>query len=219
MKKILLIFSVLSFFQILNLTIYSQEVPHSVKNTGVYDFLDELANSKIIEINSAVKPFSRLFIAKKLQEADILREQLNTRQQKELDFYLRDFGKEAEKIEGEKGRKGEGVKKKLIGGQWPDKRLDLFYYEDSLFSLTINPILGGEIFTNSSGEATYWRNGLEARGYVAHWGFYAALRDNHENPLLGKPEYLTIRDGGNVKNQTDWSEMTGGVTYGWKWGN
>ncbi|MBK9390518.1 MAG: hypothetical protein IPN68_10090 [Bacteroidetes bacterium] len=125
------------------------------------------------------------------------------------------MGRKRRRISGE-SRAGQG---KIIGGQWPDKRLDLLYYGDSLFSLTINPILGGEIFINSSGKATYWRNGLEARGYVSRWGFYAALRDNHESPLLGKPEYLTKRDGGNVKNQTDWSEMTGGVTYGWKWGN
>ena len=104
------------------------------------------------------------------------------------------------------------------GKDWK-RRLDLFYYKDSLFSLTINPILGGEIFTNSSGTATYWRNGIEARGYIGKWGFYASLRDNHENPLLGKPEYLTKREGGHIKDNTDWSDMQGGVTYSWKWGN
>ena len=116
--------------------------------------------------------------------------------------------------EGHNGKKRHG-----FGGGWPEKRLDLFYYRDSLFSFTVNPILGGEVFTNSSGEATYWRNGLEARGYIGKWGFYASLRDNHENPLLGNPEYLTQREGGNVKNGTDWSEMQGGVTWAWKWGN
>jgi len=218
LKNKILIYS-LFIVQLLNIPVFSQEIPHSVKNTGVYDFLDELANSKIIEINSAVKPYSRMFIAKRLQEADSLREQLNTRQLKELDFYLRDFGKETDKKEGERGRKGEGEKRNGFGGGWPESRLDLFFYKDSLFSLTINPIFGGELFTNSSGQATYWRNGLEARGYIGKWGFYASLRDNHEKPLLGKPEYLTQREGGSVKNGTDWSEMQGGVTYSWKWGN
>jgi len=49
---------------------------------------------QLIEINSAVKPYSRLFISQCLKEADENREQLNPRQQKELDFYLLDFGKE-----------------------------------------------------------------------------------------------------------------------------
>ena len=85
--------------------------------------------------------------------------------------------------------------------------------------MTINPILGGEIFTNSSGKATYLRNGAEMRGYIKNWGFYASLRDNHEKPLLGLPEYLTQRANGLIKNGTDWSEMQGGITYSWKWGN
>lgn len=179
----------------------SQFVPHPVNNKGIYDFLDELANNQIISINSAVKPYSRLFISNRLKEADSRREKLNPRQQEELDFYLLDFGKELNE-----------------GKDWK-KRRDLFYYKDSIFSLTVNPILGAEIFTNSAGRATYWRNGIEARAYVGKWGFYASLRDNHEKPLLGSPEYLTRREGGHVKNGTDWSDMQGGVTYSWNWGS
>jgi hypothetical protein len=181
--------------------LYSQEVPHPVKNTGVYDFLDELANIGVIQINSAIKPYSRFFISNRLREADEKREKLSPRQQKELDFYLKDFGKEYQ-----------------AGKKWK-RRTDLFYYKDSLFSLTVNPILGGEIFHNSSGTATYRRNGAEFRGYAGHLGFYASLRDNHEDPLLGKPEYLTKRGGGHTKNGTDWSDMEGGITWSWKWGN
>ena len=136
-----------------------------------------------------------------MKEADGKRDLLNPRQQKELDFYLMDFGKELNE-----------------GKDWK-RRKDLLYYKDDLFSLTINPILGGEIFSNSSGRATYWRNGAEARGYIKKWGFYASLRDNHEKPLLGKPEYLTKREGGHLKGNTDWSEMQGGITYSWGWGN
>ncbi len=236
-KRYLTLILLLVKMEILSPFLYSQEVPHSVKNTGVYDFLDELANSRIIEINSVIKPYSRLFIAEKLTEAEGMKEKLNRRQQEELEFYLRDFWKETERYKGPtvqghnssyspvEGGQGDvnsdGAKAQQIGigGGWPDRRLDLLYYEDSLFSITINPIFGGEIFSNSSGKATYWRNGLEARGYVAHLGFYASLRDNHESPLLGKPEYLTKREGGHIKGNTDWSEMTGGVTYGWQWGN
>ncbi|HEX2920978.1 MAG TPA: hypothetical protein VHO50_07430 [Bacteroidales bacterium] len=177
-----------------------QSVPHPIANTGVYDFIDELANMRIIEVNSAIKPYSRLFIAQKLEEADKQREKLSARQQKELDFYLLDFGKE-------------------FNYPKEKRRKDLFYYSDSLFSITVNPILGGELFYNASGKATYVRNGAEARGYVKNWGFYASLRDNHEKPLLGRPLYLTKRDGGHIKGGTDWSDMQGGITYDWSWGN
>lgn len=185
----------------LNTDVYCQEIFQSVNNKGIYDFLDELATKQVITINSAIKPYSRLFISQRLKEAEEKRDQLNPRRQKELDFYLMDFGKEFNE-----------------GKEWK-RRKDLLYYKDDLFSLTINPILGGELFTNSSGKATYWRNGAEIRGYIQKWGFSASLRDNHENPLLGRPEYLTQREGGHLKGSSDWSEMQGGVTYSWKWGS
>ena len=185
----------------LNRSILAQEVPQPVDNKGIYEFLDELAGEHIITINSAIKPYSRLFISKALKSAEEKKDQLNPRQQKELSFYLMDFGKELN-----------------AGKDWK-RRKDLFYYKDSLFSLTINPILGGEIFTNSSGKATYLRNGAEARGYINNWGFYASLRDNHEKPLLGLPGYLTQRVDGHIKGSNDFSEMKGGVTYSWKWGS
>ncbi len=184
-----------------NTNLYSQVVPHPVSNYGIYEFLDELANSQIIHINSAVKPYSRLFISQCLQEAEKNIDKLNLRQQKELEFYMMDFGKEFNK-----------------GKEW-SRRRDLYYYSDELFSLTINPIFGGEIFNNSAGNATYWRNGAEARGYIGKWGFYASLRDNHEKPMLGKKEYLTRRQGGHIKNSTDWSDMQGGISLSWKWGD
>ena len=37
--------------------------------------------------------------------------------------------------------------------------------------------------------------------------------------FLVKPAYLTKRDGGHIKNGTDWSEMRGGITYAWEWGS
>ncbi len=96
---------------ILNLPVFSQELPYPINNFGIYTFLDELANSHIIEINSAIKPYSRLYIANKLKEADGKREELNNRQLKELEFYLMDFGKEIGRLrdEGTEGLRDEGT--------------------------------------------------------------------------------------------------------------
>ncbi len=244
LKRKVLILITISLSIINQAPLHSQEVPHPVSNTGIYEFLDELAGMQIIEINSAVKPYSRLFIANRLTEADEKRDQLNPRQLKELDFYLMDFGKEVIidehdsktarshdrttflwhkgmkiRLKGVKALRPEDSEDSISNGKTIYLRRDLFYYKDSLFSLTVNPILGGEIFTNSSGKAYYGRNFGEARGYVQNWGFYASLRDNHEKPFLGLPQYLTKREGGHIKGSTDWSEMQGGITWSWKWGN
>jgi hypothetical protein len=228
LKRTLLQLSLILIIQMVNTQLHGQEVPQNISNTGIYEFLDELANNQIISINSAIKPYSRLFISLKLNEADGLREKLNPRELKELDFYLRDFGKEDEEryngttvrwFNGEKGQSA--LRTPHTANRTPParSRRDLFYYKDSLFSLTVNPIIGGEVFNNSAGNATYWRNGLDARAYIQHWGFYASLRDNHEKPLLGLPVYLTQREGGHLKGTSDWSEMQGGITYSWKWGS
>jgi hypothetical protein len=111
---------------ILNSNIFSQEVPHSINNKGVYEFLDELANKKIISLNSVVKPYSRLFIAQRLKEAEEKKDKLNPRQQKELEFYLLDFGKELR----EERRNGMTALRRKGNYQ----RWDMFYYQDSLFS-------------------------------------------------------------------------------------
>ena len=195
-KKLFFSFIILSLAAALS----AQYIPQNVNNTGIYEFIHELANDGLFDLNSVVKPYSRLEISEMLQSADEQREKLTARQQKELDFYLKDFGKEFQE-----------------GKDW-DRRRDLFYYDDEKFTLTVNPILGGEAFFNSNGRATHWRNGAEAWAYYGNWSFFASLRDNHEKPLLGRPDYLTKREGGHIKLGTDWSEMQGGVAYGWKSG-
>lgn len=137
---------------------------------------------------------------------------------------MMDFGKElnngttVQRYDGTTMRWFGGSTVRRFGGSAVRKRLDLLYYKDSLFSLTVNPVFGGEVFINSSGPASYWRNGAEARAYAGKWGFYASLRDNHERPILGLPVFLSQRIGGHLKGSTDWSDMKGGITYSWKWG-
>jgi len=106
---------IIGLFMLSMLSIYPQEVYHHISNTSVYRFLDELANQQIIDLNSVVKPYSRKFIAERLSEAYEKREELSNREQKELNFYLKDFNKE------------------LKPGKNFKKRLDLYYYKDSLF--------------------------------------------------------------------------------------
>jgi hypothetical protein len=93
-------FALVILILLYSIAVFSQEVPHPVSNTGVYNLLDELANDQIISLISAIKPYSRTFIAKCLTEADGKRDQLTRRQGEELDFYLRDFWKEGAKVRG-----------------------------------------------------------------------------------------------------------------------
>ena len=90
----------------------AQMIPEPVGDEAVYLFLDELAADGVITLNGVAKPYNRLMIRKKLEEADAVRKgltangalptggaedreksgsaspHLTTRQQKELDFWL-----------------------------------------------------------------------------------------------------------------------------------
>ena len=177
-------------------------------SSSVYEYLDEMAGEGYIQINTAVKPFSRKYIADRLKEIEKESSKLNERQKKELAFYLKDFNKEL-----------------LPGKDW-DRRRDLFYYKDSIFQITVNPILGGRVILNNNGSAWHRWNGGEIYGRLGkHFGFAASLRDNGISEDIYGNEYLQRSQGGNYKinqgqeeSRIDFSEMRGGLTYGWNWG-
>lgn len=181
---------------------YTQIAYQHVSNKELYLFLDEMANIEMIELNSAVKPYSREFIALKLEEVQDQSSTLNQRQQKELSFYLKDFNKE------------------LLTDKNFDKRFDAFYYKDSLFTFSINPIAGVQFWSNENATNYHTWNGADIFAYVGkHVGIYASLRDNHEDTTLSNAAYLNTRPAAKYKTGNDYSEMRGGISFSWNWGN
>lgn len=199
----------LSFILVLIICIFAlqlkgQTVYHHVRNNSVYEFIDELANAGLVELNSSVKPYSRNQISNMLQAASLQKDQLNRRQQAELEFYLKDFGKE------------------LHPDKNFDRRFDFIYYRDSLFTATLNPLLGVNSFY-SNGEIAYRRwVGAEAWSYMGKgFALYASLRDYAESNRLAEATYLNHYQGGGYKRKADggeFSEMRGGATWSWGWG-
>jgi hypothetical protein len=129
-------------------TLQTQTVYQHVSSTGIYEFLDEMAALQLITLNSAIKPYSRILIAQKLSEIKEKEDLLNTRQKKELDFYLKDFNKE------------------LKREKYSPRKLDLFYYSDSTFLLSASPVLGFDYYRNKNGSAYHRWNGGEAFAYI-----------------------------------------------------
>lgn len=184
-------------------SISAQQVPYHIDNEIVYDFIDELANKGVINLNSSIKPYSRMQIAQFLAQAEKSTE-LSTRQKQELAFYLKDFNKELHSYKDFK------------------KRFDVFYYGDSTFKFSANVILGGRAYLNSNGfEQQRW-NGAQ---FFASMGntlaLYGSLRDNYESTPLANPQYLTQHRGAVYKktNNKDYSEARGGIVYSWRTGS
>jgi len=214
MKKIFL--SVLFAFAII--TTYAQDIPEHVSYTRIYDYLDELANDGVIELNSVVKPYARTFIAGKLLEAQTHKDQLNKRQQADLKFFLNEFALE---------------QNKLPESQLTFKKNDLltasllqpaFNYKDTIFRARITPILGMDITHNSNGTITKRWYGADLQTTIGkHLSIYGSLRDISINgDLLSRPGYLNDLPGYVYKEASgggDYSDSRGGIKYAWNWGS
>lgn len=185
----------------------AQVVYQHVQNTTIYEFLDEMAAMKMVDINSAVKPYSRQFIAEQLEQIWLQAEDLNNRQFHELEFFLKDYNKELLRYKEEF-----------------DKRFDVFYYADSTFTLNANLILGLTYATEPSKLHRWY--GADVFSYLGkNWGAYVSFRDNYESTHFTDPNFLNQRQGGalrrklvNSDGSQEYSEVRGGLTYAWKWG-
>jgi len=195
----------------------AQYVPVHISNQGIYLFLDELASEQHIDLHSLVKPYSRKAIAGLLNEAEADRGSMTGRQQAELDFYLGDYARDLSLPEAP-------ATSWLWQKKHGNKRFDVFHYSDSLFSMTVNPILGSDVWVNENGAFYHWWNGVEARSTMGKFGVWASLRDNHESTELTARDFQNDRIGGsNIKRfsdgKRDYWEIRAGIAYGWDWGH
>ena len=65
------------FILLISVAAFAQDIPQHITYTRIYGFVDELATDGFIELNSAVKPYSRDFICGKLLEARQQEDKLN----------------------------------------------------------------------------------------------------------------------------------------------
>lgn len=195
-----------------------QDIPQNIAYTRIYDFIDELAGDGFIELNSAVKPYSRQFIAQKLLEAQQFDNQLNPRQRADVKFYLNEFSLETDKLPDAYIHlwKKDKLKAALIQ--------PAFHYRDSLFRARITPILGLNVTHNSNGTIIKRWIGAEFQAMIGkHLSVYGSLRDLSNNgDTLSSYKYLNNYPGYEYKEATyggDFSDSRGGIKYSTYWGS
>ncbi|MBC8147280.1 MAG: hypothetical protein H8E98_04780, partial [Bacteroidetes bacterium] len=166
MKKILLILILVFCYSASSI---SQTTFEHISNTAIYDLIDELANDGIIEVNTAIKPYSRKFIYEKLAEAG-KSENINDRQKKEIEFYLKEYSIESSAHE----NPYKNSKLNLIRKWSANSALQLdqlgYFYKDSNFTFSVKPVWGIDYRTNDSGSVRHFWGGLEANANIGkHW--------------------------------------------------
>lgn len=192
MNKNILCILVVSFIAT---NIFSQNIPQNISYTRIYDFLDELATDGIIEINSAIKPYSRDFIAHKLKEAQTDSNRLNSRQAAEIHFFLQDYALELDTMP--------EAMLRLVNKRNTSIALlqPAVLYQDEILKARITPILGMDIIANSKGIITEQRWGAEIQLDIArHISVWGSMRE--------------IRyDGNRLKNSTFADKQLGALLY------
>jgi hypothetical protein len=222
-KKLLLCILFLASYFLLPLK--AQTVYEHISSTGIYLYLDEMANEKIIKLNTAIKPYSRHLIAQKLKEISQQKEKLNKRQTADLNLYLHEFY-----LELQTDSLGQSLQAKPVKPfrQKQGHTLSLlppaYSFGSKDFNLSFRPLGGGEGYVNKQGNIynSYWGGNLFMYGFKS-LGIYANYRDAHQSKeVLAYNTYLTQNMGANYKEVigrtgADYSEMRGGITLTHKW--
>ncbi|MBI1287888.1 MAG: hypothetical protein GC178_09945 [Flavobacteriales bacterium] len=223
MKRIFLLVVSLTVLSFSSISVHAQYIPYHTDHEDVYNFLSELRILGIVEYNPAVKPLSRKEIATMLWAADSSA-RLNKVQRAELDFWKQEFGKDLGT--GKVHRTGKFFKRRTFDEHGIKKRLDLLYFANDLFQVTVNPIITGVGMINTDRDLRRFQNwGGEVFGRIGKgFGFYFSARDYLDQPNWNSLPNLSPDLGGvsrksaTVQNAKEYYEIRGGVTYGWKWG-
>jgi hypothetical protein len=214
MKKLIFTFALL----IGSLAVIAQDIPEHVSYTRIYDYLDELANDGVIELNSVIKPYSRKLIAQKLIDAQQHEKQLNRRQQKELQFFLNEFALELNQLPASYLNIVNTENTRLACIQ------PAVSYRDTLFKARISPLLGMTVTHNDNGNITKRWYGIDFQSSIGKYlSVYGSLRDvSVDGALLARPGYLNDYPGYEYKESAkggDFSDSRGGIKLANSWGS
>lgn len=196
---------------------HSQDLPENILNKGIYEFLDEMASEKFISINSACKPYSKMFITEKLTQINDQQNLLNKRQLKELTFYMQSYNLELQAPDSL--YRYNLIKNKKVHASFVPFG---FFYSDSLFRFVIRPVWGIKYYSTIDSNLYHQWGGAEMSGYVGkHIGFYLSLTDHTQNRPLSNVGIITQEQGATLKGEAmnNYSEIRGGITYSWNWGS
>ena len=170
----------------------AQNIPVPLTQVKLYDFLDELLTDGVVVHQTAVRPYTRVQVAKMLTEAQAADTLLNVRQKKDLAFYLNEFALERDTM----------VSNYVQYTDHSTYNLSLadpqFSYrsKDNIFKMRLRPILGGNFIMSKKGVIFHRWYGAELQMDIAkHLSIWGSLRDNSwSGDWLSKTYFPTDND-------------------------
>ncbi|OYU93285.1 MAG: hypothetical protein CFE21_21195 [Bacteroidetes bacterium B1(2017)] len=184
-----------------------------------YNFLSRMAQRGIISLDDVVLPLSRKYIQEKLSEVYFRYKELTLLENKELDFYLKDYLLDRISIDTmHSGSLPPILFKKKINDRWR-----FVAYRNKDFTINLQPIIGTQLDLRQ-GETVFKRSsGFWLYGYIhKNFGYSFSFNEISENgPLVDfkksftpEPGFFGIASPGT----TNYSDFRTNLSYNWKWG-
>ncbi len=203
----------------LNNTFINSQVVYEKLDNQVYQFIERLADKRVITIIESIRPFSRIYIAKKIKEIDNNKEFLTSLEKEELEFYKSEFGIELNSLMSNSNQ----TKKKSFGYD-QFNRFRLYSSVNDFAVINIDPIIGFKIGNIQESNFNHRWNGAKIYGYIKDFlGYNLDFRDNIINGnKVDKDRLFTQERGINILKETDdgfeFSEVNASINYNWQWG-
>ena len=170
----------------------AQNIPVPLTQVKLYDFLDELVTDGVLVHQTAVRPYTRVQVAKMLVEAQAADSLLNTRQKKELAFYLNEYALERDTMV---SNYVQYTDHSTYNVSLADPQFS-YRSKDNMFKMRLRPILGGNFLMSKKGVIFHRWYGAELQMDIAkHLSIWGSLRDNSwSGDWLSKTYFPTDND-------------------------
>lgn len=208
------------FILVLFVSIASAQVVYEPLHKDIYSYLGRISQKGLIEYDDLIRPLTRKYIAGKLLEIKDISDKLTSLEKDELDFYLKDFGREIDMLQ---GKNFENTSLSYLGKDDYD-RIRAFSYRDNLFSLNVSPIAGGTMGSRDGKSYRHTWSGLYFYGNLSWLGFSFDFRDNNEvGETIDKFKIFTPVTGTHTRfpkpNSIEYAEAKTVLGLDWSWGS
>ena len=176
------------------LLVMAQNIPVPMTQVRLYDFLDEMLTEGVIVHQTAIRPYTRKQVADMLIEAHQADTLLNTRQKKDLAFYLNEFALERDTMV---DNFVQYTDHSTFSLSVADPQFS-YRTKDSMFKLRFRPILGADVIANKKGAILHRWYGAELQMDIAkHLSIWGSLRDNSWSGNWLRTEYYPDDNSGS----------------------
>jgi len=208
-------------------SLLSAQVNYEPLNKSVYEYLENISTQGYIVLNTEIKPFSRRYIAEKLNEIYVKKGSLTEIEADELVFYMRDFSNELVNIGFDIGQlpKTDVSNLKFLGhiGFNEVGRFHLFDFKNESFTFKFDPIYGYSSSKSESINSTHFWNGLSFYGSISDFiGFEMNFRDNSIDGNIDADRNFSPQTGYSFKvkredGSMEFDEVNGNLTFSNSW--